>query len=197
MLSTPAGDIEGTIEIMNAAPNKQRTVIKADLTSLGAGQLVIDQRFNGTSGYAMDSIQGNREITGNQLDNMRNGRFPNFLAVYKDMGVSAKLEGRQPVNDRDAFLVVFEPTTGSAVHQYFDAQTYLPIRTSVKVKVPQLGDREIEQTTDLADYHDVDGIKIPFELKTSSSVQNFRVVVKKVEHNVAIDETLFSKPATP
>src|SRR5690242_2388387 len=43
-LGTPAGDINGTIEIQNAAPNKTRTVIKADLTSLGAGPLEIDQR---------------------------------------------------------------------------------------------------------------------------------------------------------
>ncbi len=71
-LGTPAGDIPGTIEIVNALPNKTRTLIKADLTSLGAGPLVIDQRFDGKSGYVLDTLQGNREITGNQLDNMRN-----------------------------------------------------------------------------------------------------------------------------
>src|SRR3954454_14173529 len=47
-LATPAGDVAGTIEVTNAVPNKVRTVIKADLTSLGAGPLVIDQRFDGT-----------------------------------------------------------------------------------------------------------------------------------------------------
>src|SRR5687768_9963588 len=63
-LGTPAGDIPGTIEITNALPNKVRTVIKADLTSLGAGPLVIDQRFDGKSGFVLDTLQGNREITG-------------------------------------------------------------------------------------------------------------------------------------
>ena len=75
-LSTPGGEVSGSIEILNAAPNKSRTVLRIDLSSLGAGQLVQDQRFDGASGYMLDSLQGNREITGNQLENMRNGSFP-------------------------------------------------------------------------------------------------------------------------
>ena len=46
-LSTPAGDITGTVELLNAVPNKSRSLIKADLSALGAGQLVMDQRFDG------------------------------------------------------------------------------------------------------------------------------------------------------
>ena len=38
-LTTPAGDIAGTVEILNAVPNKARSLIKADLSSLGAGPL--------------------------------------------------------------------------------------------------------------------------------------------------------------
>lgn len=45
-LSTPAGDIAGSVEILNAAPNKSRSLIKADLSAFGAGQLVFDQRFD-------------------------------------------------------------------------------------------------------------------------------------------------------
>src|SRR5689334_3343276 len=75
-LGTPAGDISGTIQIQNAAPNKTRTLIKADLSSLGAGPLEVDQRFDGNTGYVLDSLQGDRPITGNQLDNMKNGSFP-------------------------------------------------------------------------------------------------------------------------
>ncbi len=49
-LSTPAGDVSGTIEIMNQQPNKVRTLTKLDLSSQGGGPVVIDQRFDGTSG---------------------------------------------------------------------------------------------------------------------------------------------------
>jgi hypothetical protein len=192
-LATPAGDIEGSIELLNAAPNKARTLIKADLTALGAGQLVVDQRFDGTAGYVLDSLQGNHDITGNQLDNMRNGSFPHPFLNYKQMGTAAQLTGKEKIGDREAYVVIFEPTTGSVIRQYIDTETYLPIRAVVKTDVPQLG-REVEQTMDLSDYREVDGVKIPFRLSATSNVQNFTIVLTKVEHNGQVDEAVFSKP---
>ena len=195
-LSTPAGDIEGSVEILNAAPNKSRSLIKADLSAFGAGQLVFDQRFDGNSGYVIDTLQGNHDITGNQLDNLRAGSFPHPFLNYKAMGTTAQLSGKEKVGERDAYVVIFEPTSGSVVRQYIDAETYLPIQMVMKVDVPQLG-REVEQTTEFLDYREVDGIKLPFRLQATSSVQNFTITITKVEHNVPIDETLFSKPPTP
>src|SRR5215831_5469572 len=122
-LETPVGNVEGSVEILNAAPNKVRTLIKADLSSLGAGPLTLDQRFDGTSGYIMDSLQGNRDITGNQLDTMRNGSFPHPFLTYKEMGISVKLAANEKVGDRDAFVLIFEPPAGSTVRNYIDAQT--------------------------------------------------------------------------
>lgn len=192
-LSTPAGDIQGSIEVLNATPNKTRSLIKADLTALGAGELVLDQRFNGTSGYMLDSLQGDREITGNQLDNMRNASFPHPFLNYKGIGTTAQLSGKEKAGEREAYVVTFDPTSGSVVRQYIDAETYLPLKMVMTVDVPQLG-REVEQTIEFLDYREVDGIKIPFRLKATSPVQNFTIAITKVEHNVQIDETLFSKP---
>jgi len=194
VLSTPAGDIKGSIEVLNAAPNKTRTLIQADLSSLGAGQLVLDQRFDGSSGYVLDSLQGNREITGNQLDNMRNNAFPHPFLSYKDMGTTARLSGKEKVGEREAYVVVFEPTSGSVVSQYIDAESYLPIKMVAKVEVPQIG-QELEQTTEFLDYKEVDGIKMPFRIAASSSIQSFTVTIDKVEHNGQVDQALFSKPA--
>jgi len=62
----------------------------------------------------------------------------------------------------------------------------------MKVNVPQMGD--VEQTTDLTDYREVDGVKLPFKLTASSSLQSYTVELSKVEHNTAVDEKLFVKP---
>lgn len=191
-LGTPAGDIPGTIEITNAVPNKARTLIKADLTSLGAGPLVIDQRFDGKSGYVLDSLQGNREITGNMLDNLRNTSFPHAFITYKELGITAKVQGKEKVGEREAYVLVFEPTAGSTIRQFIDTQSFLPIRFVMKVNVPQMGD--VEQTTDLSDYKEVDGIKLPHKLTASSSLQSYTVEISKVEHNGPLDEKVFVKP---
>ena len=192
-LTTPGGDIPGTIEIWNALPNKQRTLIKADLTAFGAGPLEVDQRFDGQTGYVLDTLQGNRDIAGNQLDNMRNSGFPHAFMTYKELGIAAKLAGKEKAGEREAYVVLFEPAKGSTIRQYIDAETFLPIRFSLKVNIPQLG-TDVEQTTDLADYREVDGLKLPHKLTSSSTVQSFTVVLSKVEHNMAVDDTLFAKP---
>ena len=192
-LNTPAGDIPGTIEILNTRPNKARTLIKADLSAFGAGPLTIDQRFDGQNGYVLDSLQGNRDVTGNQLDNMRNSGFPHAFLDYKAMGFSPKLQGKEKVGAGEAYVIVFEPAKGSAVRQFIDAQSMLPVKFSLTVNVPQLG-QDVEQTTMLEDYKDVDGVKVPFKLSSSSSVQSFTVTLDKVTHNVEVDEKLFVKP---
>src|SRR5215475_1767230 len=55
-VSTPGGDVTGTIDIYNKLPNKARSVVKIDLSQFGLGQVVQDQRFDGTTGYAIDSL---------------------------------------------------------------------------------------------------------------------------------------------
>lgn len=193
VFSTPVGEISGTIEVLNATPNKLRTLVKADLSAVGVGPLVVDQRFDGSAGYVLDSMQGNRDITGNQLDNMRNGGFPHPFLNYKDIGTTVKVSGKEKVGDRDAYLLIFDPTSGSEVRQYIDAENYLPIKSVIRVEVPQLGG-ELEQTNEYLDYKDVDGVKLPFRIKSTSSAQNFTVTVTKIEHNVTVDQSLFSKP---
>ena len=193
-ISTPGGDIPGAIEILTAAPNKSRTLIKADLTALGAGQIEIDQRFDGSSGYVLDTLQGNREITGNQLDNMRNSRFPHPFMNYKETGTAVKLSGKEKVGDREAFVVEMDPTSGSLSRQFIDAETYMPMRFIMKVDVPQLGG-EIEQTTEFSDYREVGGIKYPFRIRSTSSVQNITITLSKIEQNVPVDDKLFVKPS--
>jgi len=192
-LSLPNGPVSGSIEILNQHPNKVRTLIKLDLSSLGAGQLTREQRFDGTTGYVLDSMQGNREITGNQLENLKSAMFPTPLLNYKERGATVELSGKEKLDGRDTYVLIFKPKTGSLARQFIDAETYLASRLVVKLDVPEAGG-EVEQTSDLSDYRVVDGIKIPFTIKVSSALQSFTIAVSKVEHNVKVDEALFSRP---
>lgn len=192
-VTTPGGDLSGTIEVLNQSPNKVRTLISLDLTALGAGTVTVDQRFDGTSGYALDSMRGNSEITGGQLENMRNGGFPTPLLNYKERGATVELAGKEKAGDRDAYVLALKPKTGPVTRQFVDAETYLPLKAVVTVELPEVG--QVEQTTEFSDFRAVDGVKVPFKLKITSPVQNATVVVTKVENNAKIDPTLFVKPA--
>ena len=192
-LSTPAGEVTGTIQVFGKAPNKSRSLIKVDLSQFGVGELVVDQRFDGTAGYVLDSMNGNRDVTGNQLDNMRNAAFPTPYLTYKEHGSKVELLGKEKLGDRDVYVLQLTPKSGSASKQYFDAETYMLLKTLTTVNVPQLG-RDVEQTGEFADYRAVDGIKLAHTVKSTNPVQAFTITVTSVEHNKAIDDASFVKP---
>jgi outer membrane lipoprotein-sorting protein len=191
-IATPQGDLSGPVEIYAQAPNKSRTLVKLDLSSFGAGQMTVDQRFDGTAGYVIDTLQGNRDITGGQLENMRNAVFPSPLLNYKERGATLELTGKEKVGDRDAYVLILKPKAGPAARTFIDAESYLPLRVVTKLDVPQFG--EVEQTAEFSDYRAVDGVKVPFAVRATSAVQNSTVAISKVEHNTKLDETMFSKP---
>jgi hypothetical protein len=194
-LTTPAGDLSGPIEIVNARPNRERTRISLDLTALGAGEMTVDRRFDGKTGYVIDTLQGNRDVTGGELEDMRSqaGAFPNAFLTYQQAGTSVTLGGKEKVGDRDAYVLIVEPKTGSPSRLFIDAESFLAIKSVSTVEAPQVG--QFEQTTDLLDYRDVDGVKVPFQIRSTSSVQSFTIVIASVEHNVAVDASIFAKPA--
>jgi hypothetical protein len=192
-LSLPTGgDVTGSVEAVNAVPNKARTLIKLDLTALGAGAVQIDQRFDGTAGYILDSMQGDRPIGGSQLDNMKSGSFPSPFLGYKERGASVELKGKEKIGERETYLLVYTPKDGAVVRQYVDAQSYLPVRMVTAVDVPGMG--LLDQTSELSDLRDVDGVKVPFVIKSTSAAQSFTIGITKVEHNLPVDEKLFVKP---
>jgi hypothetical protein len=192
-ITTPAGEFSGPIEITNQAPNKVRTLINLDLANVGAGKITIDQRFDGVTGYAIDTLQGNRDITGDQLEAMRNGTFPSPFLTYKQNGMVIELAGKEKVGEREAYALVMKPKTGPSSKNYIDATTFMMIRQIVTLNVPPVG--PLEQTTDFSDEREVDGVKIAHRIVSTSNVQNFTVTVTKVEHNGALDQTQFAKPA--
>ena len=192
-LTTPVGELMGTIEVYSKKPNKQRTVIKLDLTSLGGGPIVTDQRFDGTTGFVMDPINGNRAIEGAQLDAMRNGSFPTPLLNYKELGATLAFSGREPIGDKEAFVLRLTPKAGPPVRMFIDSTTFMLVRTVITVNVPQLGG-DIEQVVEFSDFRDVDGIKVPFVTKSANSVQTVTATMTSVKHNGEIEDAAFAKP---
>jgi outer membrane lipoprotein-sorting protein len=193
-VTTPIGPLAGTVESFAKVPNKSRTLVKLDLSALGAGQVINDQRFDGTSAYVIDSINGNREITGAQLDALRNLAFPTAWLDYVARGLSVALIGKESLGDRPAYLLETTPKAGPRVRTWVDAETYMLLKTATSVVVPELGG-EIEQVTEFSDFRTVDGVKTPFGVKSINPAQTVTAVITDVKHNVDVDDASFAKPA--
>jgi len=193
-LTTPVGELKGTIELYQKLPNKSRTLVKIDATAIGGGQITSDQRFDGTSGYVIDSFNGNRDITGDQLEAMKSGSFPTPFLNYKESGMVVTLGNREKVDTRDAYMIQLTPKVGPGVKAFFDAENFMLVKTILTINVPQLGG-PIDQVVEFSDFRDVDGIKIPYLTKSSNPVQTIVATVTDVKHNTAIDDSTFGKPA--
>jgi hypothetical protein len=76
---------------------------------------------------------------------------------------------------------------------FIDAESYLIIKTVAAINVPQAGG-DVEQTTQVSDYRDIDGVKVPFRIQAINQFQTVSITATKVEQNIAIDERMFSKP---
>jgi hypothetical protein len=77
--------------------------------------------------------------------------------------------------------------------RYIDTESNLEIRTVMTMDSPEIG--AFELTTDFQDYREVDGVKVPFHIRGTSSAQNFTAILTKVTHNQPVDAAGFSRPA--
>jgi outer membrane lipoprotein-sorting protein len=191
-VATEAGDIPGSAELYVKQPNKSRAFMKLDLSAMGAGEMTIDQRFDGSTGSMMNSMQGDTAITGNQLENMRNNVFPSALLNYKAAGTKVELQDKAKLGDKDAIVLLITPKSGSPIRMFLDPDTYLIARTVTTINSPQMGG-DVETIVDLSDYRAVDGVKVPFHVVNSNPMQTLTIKVDKVEHNVPIDDAMFVK----
>jgi outer membrane lipoprotein-sorting protein len=192
-ISTQGVDFGGPIELSKKAPNKSRTLMKLDLSALGGSEMVVDQRCDGKTAFASNSLQGDREITGSQLQNMLNASFPSPLLTYKEAGAKLELQGKETVGGRPVFVLAFTPAAGPASKLFIDAESFLVARSVTKLDVPEAGGT-IEQTTDIGDYRVVDGVKTAFSVTVSGAAQTVAITLSKVEFNVPLDDSVFSRP---
>jgi outer membrane lipoprotein-sorting protein len=192
-ISTQGVDLPGTVEIYRKSPNKVRTIVRLDLSAAGGTEVIVDQRSDGKTAFVSNSMQGDREITGDQLQGMLNASFPSPLLTYKEAGGTVTLIGKDKVGDRAVFVLQYAPKVGPASKNYFDADTYLLVRNVVSVDVPEAGGR-VEQTNEFGDFRDTGGIKLPFRITQISAAQTMTLTLTAIEINAAVDDSMFARP---
>jgi zinc protease len=192
VVTSPIGELYGTVEMYSKSPNKSRTLIKVEVP--GAGQFTDDQRFDGTVGYVINTFAGNREITGSQLDGLRSSAFPTPLLNYKESGAVLTPAGQEKVGSADAYVIRVTSKAGPTARLFFDKQSFMLVKMVNTINSPQLGG-DVEQVMEYSDFREVDGVKVPFSTKTINPAQTVVGTVKEVKHNVEIDDSSFSKPS--
>jgi outer membrane lipoprotein-sorting protein len=180
--------MESPFTIWSKRPNMARQEAKTQGTTMV-------RAFDGSTAWMMIGAD-TQEITGPQAQATRDqAEFDSPLLDYKAKGNTIELVGTEAIGDAKVYHLKLTTKSG-AVQQYFlDAATGLEKQTSVTL---EQGPQPLTIVTDLSDYRDIDGIKVPFTVKqTVNGTPASTLTVDKVEFNTPIDDTIFKMPKKP
>lgn len=177
--------ISGTFETQAAAPNK--TYTKSSVA--GVGDLI--DAFDGTTSWTDNPLQGKRDRQGEELVQAKLTsdfyREINLARLYPKM----ELKGTEKIGDSDAYVIVATPEGTQPETLYFDTKTGLLVRRDGVAVSPE-GKQATK--TFFEDYREVDGVKVPFKIRTVLPQFEVTITTAEVKHNVPVDDAKFSKP---
>lgn len=138
-------------------------------------------------GDSVSIIQQNQPINNTTKEYQRHlvDRFAFFPELdYSKNGYVITLDNRlYAVNDNLAYLVITTHPDGTKVKSYFDQQTGL--------KLKQVTDVVNATPTEFADYHEVNGVKIPYDIKTVMLGVPVEYKVTTAVANTGLSDELF------
>lgn len=181
---SPMG-VKGTVEIYSAAPNKSLN----KTTLAGIGDII--EGFDGTTAWTINPLQGNRDKQGEELAQTKLTsdfyREINLDKVYPKM----ELKGVEKVGANDAYVVVGTPASGQPETFYFDVKSGLLVREDAIAVTPE---GKTPTKTFFEDVREVDGVKMPFKIRTVLPQFEITVNITEIKQNVPIEDSKFAKP---
>ncbi len=155
-IEVPAFSVSGPLETYAKAPNKN--LFRAEISGFG----VVQQGYDGKTGWAQDPQTGNRELAGQELNETKLAAEFDKVTRFKDLYPKLAVKSKEKVGDREAYLVEATPKDGTTEKWYFDAQNGLPIRVDAERESPA---GKIPVSSYFENYKVVDGVNLAFTIR--------------------------------
>ncbi len=180
----PTG-IKGTFVSIGAPDAK--SVTKMDLAGIG----VLADGNDGTTAWSENPIQGGRVKSGKELQQTL--ILSNF---YREINLdklyaNLKVTGATAVDGKEAFIVEASNEGLPIEKFYFDAKMGYLLRTDSTIVSPE-GDQPA--IIHYEDFREVDGVKLPFRVRTKLPQFEIVVIITEIKHNIKLDEATFARP---
>jgi len=176
----------GTAEIYAKAPNKSATVIDV------AGYGVVEQIFDGKTGWSKDPQNGLREKAGAELASTKLDSDFYKQVRLKQLYPNIVVKGTDKVGEKEVYVLVATPAESSPETWYFDTQSGLILREDAERESPE-GKQAIQVFYE--DYKEVDGVKMAFSIRQITPAFTLNIKMLEMKHNVPVDDAKFNKPA--
>lgn len=145
----------------------QRKVPNKLVITLGMSGFVMSQtKFDGEKGVVLDMSGEVQPMDEASLKTFKDqaGIFEEI--EYATIGTRLQLKGVEKVEGRDAYKIEVTTPSGIKTTDFFDKATWFKVR-SVQIEQGEAG--PVTSITDYGDYRTVNGIKVPYLMKTSGA----------------------------
>ncbi len=181
---SPMG-IKGTFETVGAPDSKSLT--KMNLA--GIGEML--EGSDGKTAWSQNPIQGAREKTGKEFQQAAITsnffREINLDKLFADL----KITGTTKVEGKDAYVIEASNEGLPTEKLYFDTKTGYLLRSDATLISPE-GNQPATIYYD--DVREVDGVKLPFKVRTILPQFEVLIMTTEVKHNVKVEDAIFARP---
>lgn len=136
-----------------------------------------------------------RTLTATEAANARRGLEAVFEVVKVTHAPGMQIAGVEKIDGRDMWVVVASSPERTVTYD-FDAESGLLRRERTVNHTFAL---PIPEQIDFEDYRDVDGVKLPFTIRSSAidTFDSWTRTFTEIKRNVAADDSVFAKPTLP
>jgi hypothetical protein len=182
-----ANGLTATYEVDQAAPDKFHVIFTTP-------QGTMERGFNGSAGWEKNP-RGVMDMPGEQLAQMKA-----IVGMFSDIKLKEQFTRmnvrKDKIDGRDVYVILATTADRKRERLYFDAETGLLLRRTTATQTP-IG--VIPQETNYEDYREVDGVKIPFTIRTVTLDAGSTATRKytEIKVNAPVDDSTFNKPPAP
>jgi outer membrane lipoprotein-sorting protein len=195
--------VEGTISFGSDASGpfvvELKRPLKMHMTLTVQNQTMI-RVFDGTQGWANNPFGGKVNPDTMSDEDLKNiteeADFDGPLVDYTRKGNKLELVGKDKVEDKDVWRVKLTTKNGDIRYYLFDGSTYLLLKWEGKRRAEG---KEFPVESYFRDYRNVEGLAFAFQIDSGSSATDLKqtLVIDKIELNLEIPDSEFTKPAAP
>jgi len=181
--------MESPFQMISKRPNK----LQISLDFQGAKVI---QVYDGESAWMINPMMGSdpMDISGAEADGLKEtSDVDGQLWNYKEKGHQLELEGTEEVDGAEAYVLKLTKKNGKIDHYYLDAESYMIVKLKNKT---MMNGMETEGEGLFSNYKNVDGFMMAHTIEQKAGGQTvMTITLEEVEANVAIDDSIFAKPA--
>lgn len=156
--------------------------------------------YDGANGWKIDPFGGKKDPESLSEEEMRSivedSDFDEPLINYQQKGNKVEFVGMDQVEGTDVYKLKVTLKSGDTRYYYMDTDSYVPIKYESKRTIR--GTAQETETT-LGDYKQVGGWYLPFSMESrrKGSSGSQKITFNKIEFNVPIDSTRYTRPKLP